>query len=172
MILNARILLVVLALEYVSNITWVYNQAYLKLRDPNSVRCEFHLLISLQQGCWAKAGQKDKKMPVTWSLLLWDKMPLQSGLWLQSLTILGLLGPPLRETASWFMRSEDFWLASKFQKGSSSIIILLLILGNGPAKSNLENYEALRDKEEPGQTRGLQIIKSHLVLSCYWIMHL
>jgi hypothetical protein len=28
-------------------------------------------------------------------------------------------------------------------------------LGNGPAKSNLENYEALRDKEEPGADKRI-----------------
>lgn len=147
-------------------VTW----AYLELRDPNSLRCEFHLLISLEQCCWAKVGQKDKRLPARWPLLLWDKTPLQSSLWLPSLTILGLSGPPPRETDPWFMLPEDSWLASKFKKGSSCIIILLLILGNGPAKSNLENYEAPRDKEEPGADRVLQIIKSHLVLSCYWIM--
>lgn len=32
-------------------------------------------------------------------------------------------------------------------------------MGNGPAKSNLDNYEALRDKEESGADRVLQIIK-------------
>lgn len=47
------------------------------------------------------------------------------------------------------------------------MITLFLILGSGPAKSNLKNIEALGEKEEPGADRVLQIMKSRLVLSRY-----
>lgn len=53
-------------------------------------------------------------------------------------------------------------ISKQGKKSVSGMITLLLILGSGSAKSNLENDEALREKEKP---RGRQSVEDHKIPS-------